>query len=431
MPPFLTILLGLLFASISSAGESLWAGRENGTDLRELRGLSAEFSSSEQGSVLRLTASEPTRQKYAWATIPAPKEEGWDLAGRQTVESRITNRGGKPVQAMLWMVGRRGWSGVGDFATLEPGESRRFAVDLRKTYPDGTPKIDPSQIGQMRIMFQQLEPGSSVEIREAKAAGEAPDWIRPSARLEVPDMEAGAPAAGRRVRFQLSGDQTGEIYCALFLPDDWRPGKRYPVIAEYPGNIFFNAKCYSTGRPEHCVIGYGMSEGRGAIWLSLPFVDRDAGTVVEDGFGNADDTAEYAIQAVDAVVEKFGGDRKNLILTGFSRGAIACGYIGLRNERIAGLWKGFHACQHYDGSRWHESNMEGAIERAPRFMGRAIFQTDNAREKYQPVVDATAPAVNWTWETSKLGFHATAMFLDDRPSTRRLRRWYRELIATP
>ena len=75
--------------------------------------------------------------------------------------------------------------------------------------------------------------------------------------------------------------------------------------------------------------------------------------------------------------------------------------------------------------------MNDAVKRAARFRGRAIFQTDNDQKKYQPVMDATAPSVDWTWTNSKLGFHATAMFLDDRPSTEQVRQWFHNLVAQP
>ncbi|MCE9631735.1 MAG: hypothetical protein K8S94_13595 [Planctomycetia bacterium] len=54
------------------------------------------------------------------------------------------------------------------------------------------------------------------------------------------------------------------------------------MIVEYPGNIFFTPVCHSTGRPEQCVIGYGMTRGAGAIWISLPFIDA-ADQVAENG----------------------------------------------------------------------------------------------------------------------------------------------------
>ena len=73
--------------------------------------------------------------------------------------------------------------------------------------------------------------------------------------------------------------------------------------------------------------------------------------------------------------------------------------------------------------------MDGAVQRAPRFQGTAIAQIDNSQKKYQPVVDATDPKVAWTWLDSGLGYHATAMFLDDRPAMVELRKWFAEVSA--
>ena len=163
--------------------------------------------------------------------------------------------------------------------------------------------------------------------------------------------------------------------------------------------------------------------------MSLPFVDRSAGVIAEGGWGVPDDTAAYAVAMVEHVVREFAADPANVVLTGFSRGALACGFIGLRDERIAALWKGFHACQHYDGDGWNGATEAGALERARRFRGRAVFQTDNSRAKFQRVMDAMSVPV--TWADSGLGAHATAMFLDDRPSTQALRRWFNDLVAAP
>lgn len=69
--------------------------------------------------------------------------------------------------------------------------------------------------------------------------------------------------------------------------------------------------------------------------------------------------------------------------------------------------------------------MAGAVDRARRFRGRSVFHTDNPEERVRPVTESLGvPSI---FVTSGLGGHATAMFLDDRPSTQRLRRWYAEL----
>ena len=63
------------------------------------------------------------------------------------------------------------------------------------------------------------------------------------------------------MRHQLPDDKGTGIHCLVYLPRDWKPGHRYPLIVEYPGNIFYTPGCYSTGLPDQCAIGYGMTQG--------------------------------------------------------------------------------------------------------------------------------------------------------------------------
>jgi hypothetical protein len=437
------LLLAPLAALHAGTSLSMTEHLRSSADLGELRDLQAGWD----GGVLKLSTSKAAN--HAWAVIPAPPD-GWDLALRATVNAEIINTGDEPVGVMLWVVGDHGWSAVVDAATLAPQERRTFSCNLRAAYPDGTPKLNPGAVKQVRIMLAEpvIRPAKpdkkggaeeplkphlvktvSLEMRDLTTQGDAPEWKRPPGRMDVPGVEDSAPAPGKRVRYRLAGDVKSAIYSVLNLPEDWQPGMKYPVIVEYPGNVFYAPACYSTGLPDQCVIGYGMTKGKGAICLGMPFVDRATGKVVENGWGNADDTADHVMGMVAEVCAKFGGDRENVVLTGFSRGAIACGFIGLRNDRIATLWKGFHACQHYDGANWNGSTMPGAIERATRFQGKAVFQTDNPQDKFQPVMDAMKTKV--TWAQSGLGFHSTAMFLDDRPSTQQLREWFWQLVGDP
>ena len=433
MKPTLKLLTALLLAplaeSLADEPASLSLHLRSVADLGELRDLHADWIEA----VLKLSTGKAERQ--AWAVIPAPKR-GWQLARRATVSAEITNTSQVQVGVMLWVVGDHGWSAVVDSAVLAPNEQRIFSCDLRATFPDGTPKLNPGDVKQVQVMlsgaltrpFVVTQP-VSIEVRQLTAQGDAPEWKRPPGHLDVPAVKDAAPAPGKRVRYRLQGDENSSIYSVLNLPEDWQSGKKYPVIVELPGNFLYAPECYSTGRPEQCVIGYGMTKGKGAICLGMPFIDRTAGQIVENGWGNADDTADYVMRMVAEVCEKFGGDSKNLVLTGFSRGAIACGYIGLRNEKIAALWKGFHACQHYDSYGWKGATLPGAIERAARFQGQAVFQTDNPQDQYQPVMDVMKTKV--TWVQSGLNFHSTAMFLDDRPSTQQLRGWFWQLVRTP
>lgn len=433
--------LAVLHAASGTPPESLTGHLRTTSDLGELRDVLADWTDG----VLKISAAKAER--HAWAVVPAPKD-GWDMARRAAVHCEITNTGSNPVGAMFWVVGNHGWDAVLDQAILAPGEVRSFSCDLLATYPDGTPKVNPRDIKQVQIMLAEPVGGPSraegrgnaqvrwnpritkavsLEVRNLSALGEAPEWKRPPGRIDVPNPEDSAPAPGRRVRYRPARDEASGVYSILHLPEKWQTGKKYPVIVEFPGNVFYAPACYSTGLPDQCVIGYGMTKGKDAICLGLPFVEQTGERIAENGWGNVDDTAEYALRVVAEVCDQFGGDRGNMVLTGFSRGAIACGYIGLRNDRIAALWKGFHACQHYDGDGWNGASLAGALERGARFRGRSVFQTDNPREKFQPVMDVMNTQV--IWADSGLGFHSTAMFLDDRPSTQQLRTWFFNLIS--
>lgn len=416
--------LGLVRAAAAGPPPtSLWSHVQGVGEIGDLRHVAAEWSPGDGGR-LGLTATGATAG-YAWAMMMAPST-GWDLARRETIEADVHNRGAVPVEVQLWAVADRGWESVADVATIAPGGRRRFASRLRATFADGTPKLDPARVIGVRVLLRNPRKDARVEVSRLVATGEVPAWTRPPGRLEVPPVEPGPPAAGRRVRYPLAGDRPPAAHGLLHLPEDWKPGQRHPVIVEYPGNIFFVAGCHSTGLPEQCAIGYGMTRGRSAIWLSLPFIDR-AGAVAENGWGDPDATADACVEAVRDINARFGGDPHNVVLTGFSRGAIACGFIGLRNDTIAGLWKGFHLCQHYDGDGWNGATLEAALDRGRRFRGKAVFHTDNPEEKVRPVTEAMG--VPATFVASGLGAHSTAMFLDDRESTRTLRRWFTELVG--
>jgi hypothetical protein len=437
LPPLILLQCVALYASEPLP---LTHHLRSNADLGELRDLRADWSEG----VLHLSTAKA--EIHAWAVINAPKG-GWDLATRSTINTDIANTGENPAGVLLWVVGDHGWEAVTDAAVIAPGQTRTFSCKLRETFPDGTPKLNPNAIKQIQVMLSEpagLTPKQpenagapprllaritkpvSIQVRNLTAQGDAPQWKRPEGRLDVPNVESSAPAPGKRVRYRLADDAPNGPYCVLNLPENWRAGAAHPVVVEFPGNIFFTPGCYSTGMPEQCVMGYGMTKGRDAICLGMPFVNRSSANPVESGWGNPDDTAQYTMQIVDEVCAKFGGDRKNIVLAGFSRGAIACGYIGLRNAQIASLWKGFHACQHYDGDGWNGATLPGALERAERFRGKAVFQTDNPEGKFKQIMDVMKTDV--TWVKSGLGAHSTAMFLDDRPSTQKLREWFLQLV---
>ena len=94
--------------------------------------------------------------------------------------------------------------------------------------------------------------------------------------LTIPAVEHADPAPGHRVFYRLPGDPDTAPAMVLYLPAEWSPEKRFPVLCEYAGNGNFKNAFgdVSTGRPEGSQIGYGLSGGTGCIWVCLPFLNE-------------------------------------------------------------------------------------------------------------------------------------------------------------
>ena len=192
--------------------------------------------------------------------------------------------------------------------------------------------------------------------------------------LVTPEMTLEEPAAGRRVR-QVAAEYEGtEVYHALYLPKNWEPGGKYPVIVEYTGNEW--AACGSSGEVKDANLGYGLSGGVDFIWVSMPYVERGRKKNAVTWWGDREATIDYCKTNLPRICEAFGGDAGNVIVCGFSRGAIATSYIGLADDEIAGLWKGFFTHDHFDGDTpWNypESDRESALVRLGRLEGRPVL----------------------------------------------------------
>jgi hypothetical protein len=252
--------------------------------------------------------------------------------------------------------------------------------------------------------------------------------------LLVPKVIEGAPAPGKRVWQTLPGYEGWDhLAHTVYLPAEWKPAKRYPVIVEYPGNGNFknNLGDISTGRVEDCKLGYGLSAGRGFIWICLPFVDVKARKHTTQWWGDPDATAAYCRRTVGVVCRDLGGDLNNVILTGFSRGAIACGYIGLRDEATAKLWRAMVPHSHYDGVRrwgYPEDDVESARKRLARLGGKPQFIT------HELSVDATRQYLNDAHATGAtlvpLPFpnHTDEWVLKDCAERRQLRAWLADVV---
>lgn len=84
------------------------------------------------------------------------------------------------------------------------------------------------------------------------------------ADLAPPPITDEEPAPGKRVVQQLSAFHRTEVIHSLYLPTDWKPDTRHPVIVEYLGlrKSVRQASGY----------GFGISGGTRYIWVVLPYV---------------------------------------------------------------------------------------------------------------------------------------------------------------
>ncbi len=245
--------------------------------------------------------------------------------------------------------------------------------------------------------------------------------------LTVPPVVNAPPAAGLRVSVKSH---------QLYLPLDWKPGASMPVLVEYAGNGGFKNKLgdVSDGTAAGCVMGYGLSAGRGCIWLTLPFVNAD-GTEARNWWGDVERTKTYCIEAVEEVCTRWGGDRKRVVLLGFSRGAIACNYIGLHDDKISQLWCGMFCHSHYDGVReswgYAQADRSSALTRLKRLGDRPQWiSQEGTVSTTEEWLQSTGVNGHWTFKTLPYPNHSARWLLCDTPLRKEARDWLAEVIGS-
>ena len=277
-----------------------------------------------------------------------------------------------------------------------------------------------------------------IALLVALVSQDLPDLSSVSADLSTPAMTEGEPAAGRRVRRTTAGWEGTAVHHALYLPRDWKPGGRYPLIVEYAGNGNYRNAFgdVSKGTVDGSNLGYGLSGGDGFIWVCMPYVavagDRKENAIT--WWGDVEETKRYCRQTVSSVCEAYGGDPKKIVLAGFSRGAIGCNYLGLHDDEIAGLWRAFFAFSHYDGERttWGYAGADraSALERLRRLHGRPQWICmEQSVEPIRKYVEGTGVKGAFRFQTIPYRNHSDQWVLRDLPERKAAREWLRKVLT--
>ncbi len=261
--------------------------------------------------------------------------------------------------------------------------------------------------------------------------------------LTIPKLEAGQPDIGKRVKQTIPDyEQTG-VYHVTYLPTDWVKGKRYPVLIEYAGNNYRGAYGdISTGRPEGSNMGYGISGGRGFIWVCLPYLNATGDNIALTWWGDsknrtAQPTLDYCNKAVPWICEKYGGDTNRVILCGFSRGAIACNYLGLHDDETAKLWRAFIPYSHYDGiatGPYPASDRDSALTRLkrlakrPQFICHEVTSSQLNLAATKKWIESTGIKANLTFAKTGFRNHNDAWLLRNSPARKYLRAWLKRVL---
>lgn len=270
--------------------------------------------------------------------------------------------------------------------------------------------------------FRRLLPAFTMLI-SVSLPGRADDGVVTD--LFVPAVTDDSPSPGARVR-QYNKDYVGsKVYHTLYLPTDWKPNETYPVIVEYAGNKWRT----SLGTVEGSSLGYGITGGKGVIWICMPYVNQEEMRNQETWWGDVDATVAYCKHTVKRICNEYGGDADNVFIAGFSRGAIACNFIGLHDDEIAALWRGFVCHSHYDGVRkWGYANSDraSAAERLKRLGNRPQFiSQENSTDATQTYLKKASPSGRFTFVPLKGVPHTDTWVLENRPERAALREWFR------
>lgn len=245
-----------------------------------------------------------------------------------------------------------------------------------------------------------------------------------------PPLKEGAPKPGRRVAQILPLYEGTDVFHAVCLPIDWAPGRRYPLIVEYPPNADVDDP---TGGVAAACLGHALSGGRGHIWLTLPCVARLGARNESQWWGDLGATVDYCRQAVRDVCEELGGDPGAVILAGEGRGAVACCFIGLHDDDIADTWLAFLSVGDFDGlcgGDWPGADIDAAHRRLQRVRGRAFMVCQEGDLPACTLVEMSGiNTASFTFQALEAVTPVEAWATADTPARQAMRGWLQDVLA--
>ena len=278
------------------------------------------------------------------------------------------------------------------------------------------------------------------------AEAQLPDISSVPIDLVVPDVVDAIPSAGKRVRYSTGSWKTTQVHHTIWLPTEWTPPQqtqtRMPIIVEWGGNGGFRNDFGDTctGLVDDCKLGWGMTGGQRVIWICLPYLDETGSKNQVHWWGNSPDydpnpTLEYARATIDDTCLRFGGDPARVVLAGFSRGALACNRLGLADDTISPLWRGFVCYSHYDGvvESWPYSSADRvhAHARLEKLAGRPQFicGEGNDADRTRDYLAHTGIRGDFTITGTGFRNHSDAWILRPSPARSLLRQWLSKVLS--
>ncbi|XZE55722.1 hypothetical protein SH139x_001746 [Planctomycetaceae bacterium SH139] len=324
----------------------------------------------------------------------------------------------------------------------------------------GQVELSADRPHQLTVACEQLARAAVMDIREIRLVPQVESTTMAPRMLQVvspdvhlPALSNGPATAGKRVLEQLATSATksspanGEPYHVVGLPTDWQAGKSYPLLVELAGNGPYKNLLgdFNSGRVEDGELSWGLSGGDGWITLAVPFLNDAGDQAVVKWWGDppAHDpqaTITYLERAVDQVCQRYGADPQRIVLTGFSRGSLACSYIGLANDQVAKRWRGLLCYSHVDGVRewpYPNSDAQAAAVRWRRFAARPVLimhesggLTGPTQAQTEQFLESQQLGQGITLQQTQFLNHDDAWTLRPSPARQHARKWLAEVVET-